>query len=80
MPIRAITLLFCFLGLSSGCPSVCQDKASRCNGQLVEVCSGGQWRRFANCAQVLKLEDGTVVKGHCGKRASGRCGCLREGE
>lgn len=65
----------------SGCASVCQTRQSRCNGPLVEVCGGGKWRRFADCSQVLKLEDGKVVKGNCRTREStGRVGCLREDE
>ena len=60
-----------------GCTPQCQVKQSRCNGPLVEVCSGGRWHRFADCSRILKLEDGRVVDGSCQVRSNGRSGCER---
>lgn len=67
--------LFWLCGACSG--GLCQVKQTRCNGQLVEVCAGGRWHRFADCSQVLRLDDGRKVEGQCIIRPSGRAGCQR---
>jgi hypothetical protein len=58
-----------FAGCHAGCGSVCpQVKATRCNGQTVEICgTNKKWQRAMACDQIRPLKSGAATNWVCRK-------------
>lgn len=65
--------LLLLLFIADACGTTCpQVKATRCNGQLVEVCgSNRKWQRVMDCSQVKAIKPGAPTAWTCGQTTTG---------
>ena len=66
-------LVSLLLVLAGGCGTTCPTfKLTRCNGQIVEICSSNKrWARIMDCSQVKPVLPGAPNYWHCGQTRTG---------